>query len=155
LSFLYRRPPLTRERRQAFAAMPVDDPTVNARVILLFLHAEHAWALLEHAAQTGFQPDSIFVSPGGWPGGVPSTALRNVLARKRVAIPGYLGLMPYKSPARENAAYLERLRAYELAYGLPVSAEISTYGADSRGRCLHFHTPYLYISCVISIRHTK
>jgi hypothetical protein len=113
--------------------MPVDDPTVNARVILLFLHAEHAWALLQHAAQTGFQPDSVFVAPGGWPGAEPPAAMSSVLSRKGIAIPGYLGLMPYKSPARENTVYLERLGAYEAAHGLPVSAQISAYGADSSG----------------------
>lgn len=35
---------------QAFDAMPVDEHSVNSRVIFLSVHSQDAWPILKHAA---------------------------------------------------------------------------------------------------------
>eukprot|EP01047_Picozoa_sp_COSAG01_P076785 COSAG01_NODE_13603_length_1560_cov_2.313484_1_plen_361_part_01 len=111
---------------QAFAAMPVDNPSLNSRVIFLSVHTDDAWKILKHAAEIDFQKDAVFVGLGTFPGvSVPAdfTSIPD--------IPGYIGLVPFENSAPENAMYLRHLQQYEAAHSLPMSTSISKYGAET------------------------
>lgn len=123
--------------RQAFAEIPVDDPAVNSKIILLLCHvgefrrslvfgtprllpvverrrcAEHTWPIFQYAAESGFQKDTVFVGLGSWPGNqVPASALS---ALNTSAAPGFLGIQDFEntgSPVYES--YKQRLNQYEV-----------------------------------------
>eukprot|EP00957_Ditylum_brightwellii_P062893 4772180-Ditylum_brightwellii.AAC.1 len=53
---------------QALDGMPVDDPRVNSRIIVLLAHHQHAYTILQRAQQRKFQPDTVWVGTDGWTG---------------------------------------------------------------------------------------
>eukprot|EP01047_Picozoa_sp_COSAG01_P065503 COSAG01_NODE_8862_length_2633_cov_4.164562_1_plen_584_part_10 len=109
---------------QAFAAMPVGNPSSNSRVIVLSVHAQDAWPILRHAAESGFQKDTIFVGPASWVGDLVPTDFTSI-----AEIPGYIGLTPFENPAPENSVYLNHLQQYEASRNMSLSTSISKYGA--------------------------
>jgi|EP01047_Picozoa_sp_COSAG01_P042694 hypothetical protein len=72
----------------------------------------------------GFQKDTIFVGLGSWPGEPVPSDFTSIIPE----IPGYIGLVPLKNSAPENAMYLQRLQQYEAAHRMPISTSISKYG---------------------------
>ena len=52
--------------RQALEGVPTDDPTINSRVVLLISHDQDAFHVLRIAAETEFQPDTIWVGCPAW-----------------------------------------------------------------------------------------
>jgi hypothetical protein len=122
------------------------------------ISAEHAWPIFQHAAEIGFQKDTIFVGSGTWPGDqVPPGALSNFNVSN---VPGFIGIKNFEntdSPLYQS--YLQRLNQYEVssvhtqrwhmltgvqhwpispavivcqvAQGRPVSQRLSFYGAET------------------------
>ena len=114
--------------QQAFAAIPVGDPTVNTRIIYLVVHAEDAWPIFKYAVESGFQADSVFVGPGSWGGESLPAHLSASLGDRT---PGYFALVPFRNPAQENQQYLTRFQQYERERGMGISSSISKYGANA------------------------
>jgi hypothetical protein len=71
--------------------------------------------------------DTVFVGPGSWPGEPPPPDFGSWGAR----IPGYIGLAPFQNDAPEYGTYLQKLRQYEAARGLPVSDHVYKYGSEA------------------------
>jgi len=99
---------------QALAGVPTDDPTINSRVILLLAHSHHAYPILEAAAKTSFQPDTIWVGIDAWIG-------QNPIATDWIPpVPGYLGLAPYTNENNDYLDFLTRLQHYQYTLGMEI-----------------------------------
>lgn len=48
----------------------IESPNVNSKIIFLIAHAEDAVHILKRAIEKNFQPESVWVGPGSWPGEV-------------------------------------------------------------------------------------
>ena len=101
----------------------------NSRVIFLIAHSEDAPAILKQALNMNFQPDSVWVGPGSWPGEMYPDADWKFPSDSWV--PGYLGLVPFRNDRSIYNTYLSKLSVYESANGLPISTHISQYGAET------------------------
>lgn len=101
----------------------------NSRVIFLIAHSEDAPIIFKQAVSTGFQPDTVWVGPGSWPGEVYPDDAWSIPSDSW--IPGYIGVVPFQNDRDIYDDYLSRLSSYESANGLPVSTRISTYGAET------------------------
>ena len=101
----------------------------NSRVIFLIAHSEDAPAILKQAVNMNFQPDSVWVGPGSWPGEMYPDADWKFPSDSWV--PGYLGLVPFRNDRSIYNTYLSKLSVYESANGLPISTHISQYGAET------------------------
>ena len=52
--------------RKVLNSFPVDDPSVNSRVIVLFAHHQHAFPILKIANSMKFQQDTVWVGTSEW-----------------------------------------------------------------------------------------
>jgi ABC-type branched-subunit amino acid transport system substrate-binding protein len=126
--------PLNVDQLQAaLDGVPVDDPSVNSRVIVLVAHQHHAFQILEMAAGPRYRgafSDTIFVhslppydyTPTG--SGVDKPAWMP-------AIPGYLGILPLASTNAARALYMDKLHDWEDSQGFPRSIRLPAYVAET------------------------
>ncbi len=91
--------------KQTLDTIPTDEPRINSRVILLFAHNQDAQDILRFSKEEGFQPDTIWIGTDSWTG-------RSFDTSWLPEIPGYIGLVPYRSP-RFNTQFLKDLNAYQ------------------------------------------
>ena len=108
-------------------AVPVDNPSANSRVIVLFAHHQHAFPILRAAQELNFQSDTIWIGTSEWAGRRP---LENDTSWMP-PIPGYLGIVPHRNLTTPMYTdYLSRLQDYEKQRNLPVTSELYDYVAD-------------------------
>jgi len=77
--------------RTALEGIPIDEPRINSRIILLAAHSQHAFPILKQAAEINNQPDTIWVGPSSWVG----TDWSDQFSEGEY--PGYLGAVPYQN----------------------------------------------------------
>lgn len=108
-------------------AVPVDNPSVNSRIIVLFAHHQHAFPILKIAKQLNFQPDTIWLGASEWIGRVPLDGDTSWMP----PVPGYLGVVPYRNLTTPMYTdYLSRLNIYERERNIEVTTELYDYVAD-------------------------
>ena len=112
---------------QVLSGIPVDDPSRNSRVIVLFAHHQHAFPILKKAQEMNIQPDTIWLGVSGWIGRVPVDGDTSWMPE----IPGYMGVVPYRdnqSPAFFD--FLSRLQEYQRQHGRNVTEDLYGHEAD-------------------------
>mmetsp|Transcript_18850 Transcript_18850/g.27339 ORF Transcript_18850/g.27339 Transcript_18850/m.27339 type:complete len:908 (+) Transcript_18850:1-2724(+) len=95
---------------QALDGVPVDDPRVNSRIIVLIAHHQHAYPILQRAQQRNFQPDTVWVGADAWTGqffGSDTEWMPD--------IPGYIGVVPYRNNDSHLHDFLNRLQNHQKA----------------------------------------
>ena len=100
-----------RSASQALDSIPVDEPTVNSRVVLLVATEEHAFSILEAASKASFQPDTVYVGLS-WIGAIPPTT------SWLPSVPGYLGVTPFID--RDSTIYQDFFRRLLQARGVKI-----------------------------------
>ena len=82
---------------QALEGIPLDDPRVNSRIILLLAHNQHSFGIIKRAADiAGLHRDILWVGSQGWANRLPKE--RSWMPR----VPGYLGIVPHQN---QDGAY--------------------------------------------------
>ena len=81
--------------KQALNEVPIDNPQVNSRIILLAAHSQHAYPILKIASNIGFQPDTIWVGPSAWIGAL-EFSKDDTTSWMKHQYPGYFGVVPYQ-----------------------------------------------------------
>ena len=116
--------------RRVLNGVPVDNPGVNSRVIVLFAHHQHSFPILKAAQELNFQPDTIWIGASEWAGRI---AMENDTSWMP-PIPGYMGIVPYRNFSTPMYTdYLQRLQDYERQRNLPITLELYDYVADRIG----------------------
>jgi hypothetical protein len=109
---------------QALASVPTNDPTINSRIILLIAHDQHAYHILRMAAESSFQPDTIWVGTEAWVDRPPPDS------SWLPEIPGYIGLSPYRNRNEVYLDYLHHLQAWQVEKGRDPWDELPDYAAE-------------------------
>jgi hypothetical protein len=116
--------------QQVLEGIPVNDPSVNSRIILLVAHLEHAFAILETAERSNFQPDTVWVGTSSWIGRTdPNTSFRWLSDR-----PGYLGVSLLRNRDAVYQSFMNDLKtalpATLPAKGQELWDELPTFAAE-------------------------
>ncbi|CAB9529862.1 polymerase 11 [Seminavis robusta] len=113
--------------RRVLKGVPVTNPEINSRIIVLFAHHQHSYPILKQAQEMHFQPDTIWMGVSEWIDRDPVDGDSSWMPD----IPGYIGLAPYRnltSPYYKD--YLARLQQYEWRHGLPLTENLYDFAAD-------------------------
>lgn len=108
---------------QALAGVPVDDPTINSRIILLIAHDHHAYPILKIASDSDFQPDTIWVGTEAWVDRLPT-------GEWTPQIPGLIGLSPFRNRDSYYQDYLSRLQHWQAQRGQTPWEKLPDYAAE-------------------------
>eukprot|EP00567_Pseudictyota_dubia_P007352 CAMPEP_0197437872 /NCGR_PEP_ID=MMETSP1175-20131217/5008_1 /TAXON_ID=1003142 /ORGANISM="Triceratium dubium, Strain CCMP147" /LENGTH=550 /DNA_ID=CAMNT_0042967495 /DNA_START=92 /DNA_END=1741 /DNA_ORIENTATION=+ len=108
---------------RALNGAPKNNPSASSRVILLLAHHQHAYPILKIARNAHFQPDTTWVG-ADWLGTEASSKHlprypNGIGASWMPEIPGYLGVLPYRSQNDVYKDFLGRLQASQQSRGLP------------------------------------
>ncbi|CAB9518513.1 polymerase 12 [Seminavis robusta] len=107
--------------------VPVKNPSLNSRVVVLLAHHQHAFPILKIAKQEGFQPDTVFVGCDAWTGRAPLDPELSWMGEH----PGYVGLVPYRNfSGAVYKDFLGRLQDEQKREGRPVMTNLPDSAAD-------------------------
>jgi hypothetical protein len=112
--------------QQVLEGIPVNDPSVNSRIILLVAHVEHAFAILEKAERSNFQPDTIWVGTSSWIGrSDPNTTFSWLSDR-----PGYLGVSLLRNRDAAYQSFMNDFNTILRANGQELWDELPPFAAE-------------------------
>jgi ABC-type branched-subunit amino acid transport system substrate-binding protein len=105
--------------------VPVDNPAINSRVIVLAAHHQHAYPIIKMAQEMNIQDDTIWVGLNGWAGQLPP----DMDLSWTPPVPGYIGIAPYRDyDGHVFQDFWARLQADQRHHGRPVM-EVLPYWA--------------------------
>jgi ABC-type branched-subunit amino acid transport system substrate-binding protein len=111
----------------ALEHIPVDDPLINSRVILLVAYDEQAFSILKTAYETAFQPDTIWVGTETWIGHTPKTFDTDISKSQ-----GYIGITPFRNRDKNHKKFLKKCKKYQERNGkVPVIKEFPDYVTEN------------------------
>jgi ABC-type branched-subunit amino acid transport system substrate-binding protein len=116
---------------QVLANVPVNDPANNSRIIMMVAHSQHAFRILKHAADTDFQPDTVWVGPSAWAGRSDSDMREDTGFEWLPQLPGYLGVAPYRNRDQNYRSFLSALQQFQAEQGKVVSYELPPFAAET------------------------
>lgn len=103
---------------------PVNNPSINCRVVVLLAHHDHADQFLKLANEIKFQPDTVYIGVDAWTERVATDA------SWVPDIPGYIGIVPYRdiaSPVYKD--FMGRLQAHQKRLGREVTRDLQDSAA--------------------------
>lgn len=111
---------------QALAGVPIDEPRINSRVILLIGHTEHAYPILKLAHETNFQTDTIWVGTESWSDRFPTSFDTSWIQGN----PGYIGVTPFRNRNEDYQDFLRRFQAWQISQGRDPWPDLRDYAAE-------------------------
>ena len=105
-------------------------PDAAGRIILLAAHSQHAFKVLEEAKNIDFQPDTIWVGGSSW---APQYGDQDFHWAKD-AIPGYLGVAPFRNRDENYDEFLSALQAWQKGKGKNVTTELPAFARETVDR---------------------
>ncbi|KAL7465230.1 hypothetical protein ACHAXS_005564 [Conticribra weissflogii] len=112
--------------RQALNGVPTDNPSINARVILLVAQPHQAFPILRLAKESGFQSDTVWAATTGWAGWYPTDGDSSWISQK----PGFIGFTPYRNRDQHYRDFLKRFNEARVLNGLEQLDNLPDYASE-------------------------
>lgn len=109
----------------ALGKIPIKNPSVNSRVVVLAAHVEHAFEILEYAHLNDFQDDTIWVGNSLWVGREPTRPYQ------LPELPGYLGVGLYHNRDEHYQDFMASYKPWLASHNKTMVDELPAFAAET------------------------